>query len=176
MLDSLNRIFGKTIKQWITVVQSWLYICMVHGCCCLLSEALSRETNVVDMKDCCMIYVPPWSYLDQWWSTITPRLQAELLLVISVLPMVGLLKCSAFLKHDPITKNTALSSLGIKKLITIHSLWSEMQVSTLLLDNSVSSVLGLKTNITGHHQHRAQILIYAFVVYLPMEENILKRA
>ncbi len=37
----------------------------------------------------------------------------------SVLPMVRLLRCDGSLKYDPITKNTVLSSLSIRKLIVI---------------------------------------------------------
>ncbi len=62
-------------------------------------------------------------------------------LVKTLLPMVG----GGSLKRNLITKNTVLSSLSISKWIAIHSLSSEMPISTLFLANSLSSRLCLKT-------------------------------
>ncbi len=94
----------------------------------MLSKVLSREINVVDMRECCLHYI---GYMFLHGHTLinkmNPRLRVELVMVITVLPMVRLIRSWGG-KHDPITTHTGLSSFSIKKLITIHS--SEMQLFT----------------------------------------------
>ncbi len=115
-----------------------LMICMDQCFCCLLSKVLSCETHVVDVKEWCFYYIGYMFLHVLPWPKMTPRLRAESLLIISVLPMMRLLRCGGSLKQDPITKITVLSSL----IIIDHQ---KCRFLLFLLPSSLSSFVTLSS-------------------------------